>query len=1083
MTSVEYTSLAQVYGADGPCSLTSATTNFGHTQSAAGTLGLMKAVLALQHGVVPPHLHFTGLPDELSRIDAKLIVPQVLSPLDGHAAVSASGQSGTNVHAIVEAAPAQAPTPAPATMPLLFTVSASSADGLRRTAGRLADWLHGHDDVVLPDLAYTLNRRRGHRLVRTAVTAATSAELGAALREVADGDTPYAAALGDGERGPVWVFSGRGSQWSGMGAQLLASEPAFADTVARAEPVIRAECGFSVSEALSTGQTVTGLDRIDPTLFTMQVATAATLRAHGVRPGAVIGYSSAEVAAAVAAGALSLADGLRVVCRRAALLSRISAAGAMASVRLPAQQVLSELAVQGNDVVVAEVPSPDMTVISGATSAIRELVTAWAQRGVMANEIAGDIAFHSPHVDPIVGEFTAALADIDPMTPDIPFYSTSSFDPREEPVCNARYWVSNARRMVRFAAAVRAAVEDGHRVFAELAPDPLLSDAVERTGASLDIAVSAPAVMHRRQEFPYGLREFVGRLHELGAAVDFSALNPRGRLVDAPLPSWTHRRSWFGDDGAAPGAHTTGHPLLGPAVRLQEEPERYVWQAEVGTDAHPWLADHHVGDSTALPAAAYCEMALAAAHTVLGDAAEVRDLRFEQPVQLEAQTTVGAVASNVDFVIETNRHGEMVRHASALLHPSDEEPPTVRDVPGLLAAAHTGDPGTVLAELAPTTATRAQQDAYAVHPVVLDACFQSVAAVSGLALPIGVRRLRAHGSTRNARYCYTRITGTEADIEVLDQHGTVLLVVEGVRFAGATDGRDTVLAERLLAVEWQQRRFPEVPRTDAGTWLLIGVPGHDALGTELSAALEGHGAHCISISWPEQNLHQVSGVELTGVVVVTGAPNDQAPLRGDEYVRQLLHVTRELAQMPGESPRLYVVTRGAQVVRGERPNLEQAGLRGLIRVIGSEHPDLGATHIDVDEADGVSAQLASQLLLGSDEDETAWRNGEWYTARLHRAPLGPDDRRTALADPEREGVRLQLRTPGDVESLEAVACQRISPGPGQIEVAVRASSVNFSDVLMSSGRHPTVRSSTAVGQRLRRRGDRGRAGRHRARRW
>ncbi|MDT5019272.1 MAG: polyketide synthase 5, partial [Mycobacterium sp.] len=683
---LEYTGLAQVYGTAGPCALTSATANFGHTQSTAGILGLMKAVLALQHGVVPPHMHFTGLPDELAHIDTKLVVPHHLSPVAGHVAVSASGQAGTNVHAIVEAAPAHAPAAAPTATPLLFALSANSADALRRTSGRLVDWLHTHDDLALPDLAYTLSRRRAHRRFRTTLTAATSAELGAALGNVADGDAPYAPALGDGERGAVWVFSGRGSQWPGMGAQLLANEPTFADTVARAEPIVLAESGFSVTAALSTSHPMTGLDRIDPTLFTMQVAMAATLQAHGAQPGAVIGYSGAEVAAAVVAGALSLPDGLRVTCRRSALLSRIADTGAMASVQLPAQEVLSELALRGNDVVVAEVPSPDMTVISGAASAISELVTTWAQRGVTASEITGDVAFHSPHVDPIVGELTAALADLDPMTPDIPFYSTSSFDPREDPVCNARYWVSNTRRMVRFAAAVRAAVEDGHRVFAELAPQPLLTDAVERTAASLDIDVSASAVMRRGQQLPYGLTQFVGRLHERGAAVDFSALHPHGRLVDAPLPSWTHRRSWFGDDGAPRAGHTTGHPLLGQHVRLQGEPERHVWQAEVGTDAHPWLADHVVHDAAVLPAAAYCEMALAAAHTVLGDAAEARDIRFEQPVPLQARTTVGAVASNADFVIETHRHGEMVRHASALLHLSDEVPPAVRDVPGLLAA-------------------------------------------------------------------------------------------------------------------------------------------------------------------------------------------------------------------------------------------------------------------------------------------------------------------------------------------------------------------------------------------------------------
>jgi polyketide synthase 5 len=1140
---IEYASLAEVYGIDGPCALASAKTNFGHTQSAAGVLGLMKAVLALQHGLVPPNLHFTRLPDELTRIDTKLFVPQELSTWTSNggqprrAAVSSYGLSGTNVHGVLEQAPAEAPRSQAAApesesaqaAPLLFALSSTSVGELRRTAGRLADWVRAHGDVALPDLAYTLARRRAHRPVRAAVIARNKPELAEALREVAGGDTPYEAALGRDDQGPVWVFSGQGSQWAGMGAELLANEPVFSATVAQAEPVILRECGFSVTQALSARQTVTGQDRIQPTLFTMQVAMAATLKAHGARPGAVIGHSIGEAAAAVVAGALSLEDGLRVVCRRSSLMSRIAGAGATASVQLPAQQVLSELAVRGrNDVVVAVVASPESTVIAGAAPTVRELVAAWERRDVMAREIPTDVAFHSPQVDPIVDELTESLAELNPMTPEIPFYSATSYDPREQPVCDARYWASNMRRMVRFAAAVRAALEDGHRVFAELAPHPLLTNAVDQTARSLDMSLAALAGMRRDQELPYGLQEFVGQLHCAGAAVDFSVLYPNGRLVDAPLPTWTHRRLWFSNNGHQPpprGGYTVPvHPLLGPHVRLQEEPERHVWQADVGTDAQPWLGDHQIHHVPVLPGAAYCEMALAAARTVLGEAAEARDIRFEQALMLDAQTTVGAVASIetpgvLNFIVQTNQQGERVRHAAAVLHAVDDdtedEQPSARDMPGLLAAhpgrreggeirdrlsqsgiqygpaftslvaVHTGEDamGTVLAEVAPNGPIRSHQAAYCVHPALLDACFQSVAAhpdvhaMSGtvLALPTGIRRLRAYGSARNARYCYTRVTGTdttgiEADIEVLDQHGTVLVVVQGLRFATGTSEnarKDRVLTERLLTIEWQQRQLPELPRADAGTWLLIGCPTQDVVATELSDALESHGAHCTSMNWPHQssgsNVEQlrnhVRSGELTGVVVVTGpgdgAQDERSALRGREYVQDLVHITRELVQMSGESPRLYVVTRVAQAVRvGERPNLEQAGLRGLIRVIGNEHPDLGAAHIDVDEADGVAGQLARQLLVGSEEDETAWRNGQWHTARLYPMPLRPDERRTAVADPEHDGMRLQIRTPGDVESIELVACDRVSPGPGQIEVSVRASSINFADVLVAFGRYP-----------------------------
>ena len=174
------------------------------------------------------------------------------------------------------------------------------------------------------------------------------------------------------------------------------------------------------------------------------------------------------------------------------------------------------------------------------------------------------------------------------------------------------------------------------------------------------------------------------------------------------------------------------------------------------------------------------------------------------------------------------------------------------------------------------------------------------------------------------------------------------------------------------------------------------------------------------------------------------------------------------------------MTRDAQtVLAGDVANLEQAGLRGLMRVIGTEHPHLRATQIDMDEHTDAE-QLARQLLAGSEEDETAWRNGEWYTARLCPTPLRPEERRTTVVNHERDGMRLQIRTPGDLESMELVAFERVPPGPGQIEVAVTASSINFADVLVAFGRYPSLRGpAAAAGYRLRRRGDRGRARRDR----
>jgi mycolipanoate synthase len=1157
---IEFASLAAVYGTDGPCALGSVKTNFGHMQSTSGPLGLMKAILALQHAVVPRNLHFTRLPDDMAAIKTDLFVPQtnVQWPANGRhprrAAVSSYGMSGTNVHAILEQAPAAvaANPDAPASDgPLLFPVSATSAEQLRVTAARLAGWIDergsGARDFGLSDLGYTMSRRRAHKPVRTVVSASSFGELSAALREVADSDIPYEPAVGQDDRGPVWVFSGQGSQWSQMGAELLAKEPVFAATVAAMEPMIAEESGFSVTEAMSARPTVTGIDKVQPTIFAMQVALAETMKSYGVRPGAVIGHSLGESAAAVVAGGLTLADGVRVICRRSRLMARIAGSGAMASVELPGQQVLSELSIRGvTDVVLSVVASPTSTVVGGDAQAIRDLVAAWQEQDVMAREVAVDVASHSPQVEPILDELVEALADLEPIAPEVPYYSATLWNPRERPSFTGDYWAENLRYTVRFAAAVQAALKDGFRVFGELAPHPLLTHAVEQNAGSLDTPIAALAAMRREQELPVGLRGFFADVHSAGAAIDFTVQYADGCLVDAPLATWTHRTLMLSRESGeqAHGASVQAvHPLLGAHVHLYEEPERHVWQGEVGTEAHPWLGDHQIHTVAALPGAAYCEMALAAATAALGARSEVRDIRFEQTLLLDDETLASSTATVaapgvLEFTVDTHEDGERVRRASAVLHAVTEgaedaaEPPQppahdmdtlIANHPsrmdgadlrkafdavgiqygpafsGLTAAlVADGEITSVLAEVALPGAIRSQQSAYATHPALLDACFQSVilapevqkAGAGGLLLPVGVRRLRNYHSTRNAHFCLARVTSSrpgecEADLDVLDQSGTVLLTVEGLRLAGGAaehEQAQRLLNERLLTIEWEPRELAAATESEPGAWLLLSAcDAADPLTAQLGEALNSDGGQCTTILMPLgqvpsegttslRSLLSDGGLTasnghgalkgLSGAVVVTAQPAGGSeatfePRRGRDYVSHIVTLARELSELPGESPRLFVVTRNAaNVTAGDIANLEQTGLRGLMRVIDSEHPHLSATQIDIDDA-SEPGKVALQLKTGSEEDETAWREGQWYAARLRPGPLRPAERRTTVIDHARDGMRLQIRTPGDLESLEFTAFDRVPPGPGEIEVAVTASTINFADVLVAFGRYPT----------------------------
>ncbi|MCV7409101.1 sulfolipid-1 biosynthesis phthioceranic/hydroxyphthioceranic acid synthase [Mycobacterium florentinum] len=1111
---------------DAPLLLGAVKSNMGHLEGAAGIAGLIKAVLAVYRGHIPPNLNYKTPNPHIPFDEMRLKV--VAEPTDWpdtglprRAGVSSFGFGGTNAHVVVEQAPAMdivASQPGPAVSTLV--VSGKTSERVSSLASALADWMDGDGaDVALPDVAHTLNHHRSRHALFGTVCARDRAQATAGLRALAEGrpaDGVVAPHQGEARPGTVFVYSGQGSQWAGMGRQLLADEPAFAAAVAELEPIFVAHAGFSLQQVLAQGLPVTGIERIQPLLVGVQLALTALWRSYGVEPDAVIGHSMGEVTAAVVAGALSVADGLRVISTRSRLMSRLSGQGAMALVESDAAATEALLA-DYPQVSIAVYASPSQTVIAGPPDQVDAVMAVVADADRLARRIEVDVASHHRIIEPILPELCAALADLVPDSPAIPVISTTSGPDDDTPVFDADHWAANLRNPVRFSQAIATAGEI-HATFIEISPHPLLAHAINDTLGAGDYRIVS--TLARDADDTLAFHTNLNASHR-----SHPPQTPHPPEPHPPLPAspWHHTRHWIGAaehraqlrDGegtAAAGGRTVSvHPLLGAHVRLLEEPERHVWQGEVGTAAQPWLADHQVHAVPALPGAAYCEMALAAAHATLGDASEVRDIRFERMLLLDDQTALSADASVqapgvVSFAVQTDEEGEYTRRAAATLQAIDElgQPP-VHDVAALLAAhpnrvdgtqlrewfdnrgvrfgpafsglaaAHTGNAsnGTVLAEVEPLVSL--QHNAFRAHPALLDACFQSVAAHErsgeiadgGLLLPLGVRRLRSYGSLRSARYCLSRVTeanqiGMEADLDVFDENGTVLLIVRGLRVGSdvsESGARQRMLAERLLAIDWEPHDLPAAADGAAGTWLLLAT-ADDPLAARLADALKNEGAQCEIGYWPSAGQRGLPIGNASGVVVLAEPPagdnDEQCPVRGQEQVRHLVRIARALDESADEPARLYVVTRNAQaVLPGDRLNLDQAGLRGLMRVLAAEDAELGATQIDLDEATDATL-LARQLLAGSDEDETAWRNGQWYTARLRSAPLRPGERHTAIANHQLDGMRLEIRTPGDLEGLELVAFERTSPGPGQIEVAVTASSLNFADVLIAMGRFPSV---------------------------
>ena len=412
---IEFEALADQYGrGDSRCALGAVKTNFGHLEAAAGIAGFIKAALSVQRAQIPPNLNFSQWNPAIDPSPTRLFVPTELSPWPAEegprrAAVSSFGIGGTNAHVVIEqgagsGAGVRSRHRSPVTT---LTVSGKTDQRIASWAAALADWIDGEGaGVPLADVAHTVNHYRSRHNKLATVSARDRAEAVAGLRALAAGQpTPGVVGPREAPRGSgtVFLYSGQGSQWAGMGRQLLADEPAFAAAVAELEPDFVAQVGFSLRDVLLAGEPVVGIERIQPVLVGMQLALTALWRSYGVEPDAVIGHSMGEVTAAVVAGALSPADGLKVIATRSKLMSRLSGQGAMALLELGAQEA-EKLVGQYPDITVAVYAAPQQTVIAGPPEQVDAAIAVVDAQGRLARRVEVDVASHHPTVDPILAE-------------------------------------------------------------------------------------------------------------------------------------------------------------------------------------------------------------------------------------------------------------------------------------------------------------------------------------------------------------------------------------------------------------------------------------------------------------------------------------------------------------------------------------------------------------------------------------------------------------------------------------------------------------------------------------------------------
>jgi mycoketide-CoA synthase len=718
---IEAQALLATYGQDRveghPLWLGSVKSNMGHTQAAAGVAGVIKMVMAMRHGVLPRTLHAEE-PSPLidwSEGDVELLREEVSWERNGaprRAGVSSFGISGTNAHVILEEAPfvegAAAGEPNAEEVGggallggevLPFLVSASSDEALAGQAGRLRAFLEGDRVVELGDVGSTLASRRSALPHRAVVVAGGREDLVASLGSLERGDVDdrLVSGVAGGGGKVAFLFSGQGSQWVGMGAELWDSSAVFAGQMRACSEAFASYFDWSLEDVLRGVDGAPSLERVDvvqPALFAVMVSLAALWRSYGVEPAVVLGHSQGEIAAAYVAGGLSLEDAARVVALRSkALADELSGRGGMVSVSLAAERVQEELARWGERVSLAVVNGPASVVVSGEPEALDELLAYYEGEGVRARRIPVDYASHSAQIESIRERLLDELSSIAPRSGEIPFYSATTGTPFDTAGLDGSYWYTNLRQTVYFYEATRALVKDSVTTFIEMSPHPVLTVAVEETieaeGAD-PAAVSAIGSLRREQGNLTRFLTSLAQAHVKGVGIDWSSLleSENAGRVALPTYAFQRKRFWLEDSGGATdagslGLSSGGHPLLGAATVLAGEDDSWLFTGRISLASHPWLKDHSVMGTVLMPGMGFVELALAAGERT--GTGIVEELMLERPLLLgerdgvQLQVSVGepdedgkrpfGVYSRVEDATgdEEAESAEWVRHASGVL--------------------------------------------------------------------------------------------------------------------------------------------------------------------------------------------------------------------------------------------------------------------------------------------------------------------------------------------------------------------------------------------------------------------------------
>jgi acyl transferase domain-containing protein/thioesterase domain-containing protein/acyl carrier protein len=898
-------------GRKNPCLIGSVKTNIGHLEAAAGIASLIKVALVLKHKTIPPSLHFQNPNPGIDFEKLNLRVVQKLEPFPENsgrllAGINAFGFGGANAHVILEAAPQppreqNSPAETSAHKPLLLALSAHSPEALRAAAKNYRALL-AEPFADARAVCGAAAARRSHFAHRLCLVGGTREELLERLGHFLAGEADPAIVCGEVSiaTAPVFVFSGQGPQWWGMGRELLREEPLFTEKIQQCDQHFRELGGWSLVEELLRDEEDSRLQQTafaQPAIFALQVALADLWRSWGVRPSAVVGHSVGEIAAAHVAGVLTLREAARVIFHRARCMNA-APGGRMLAAGLDAKRAGELAADFPGEVAVAAFNSPNSVTFSGKAAPLEEIARTLEAQGIFNRFLQVKYAFHSHQMEPIKDELLQALGRVETSPAQLKFFSAVTGLPADGSDFTADYWWHNVRGPVRFGPAIAELIGQGHNCFLELNAHPALAVSISETLAHRLAAGKVFFSLRRKEPERATLLANLGALHVAGSPVDWKSFYPDASAETAlPAYPWQRERHWR-ETGVMRAARldAPAHPFLSVKARAAAP----AWNAWLDLDAKPWLKDHRVQEHVVFPGAGYVETALGIGAALFdSQPLEVEDVEFQkalflpegrEPVQLQS------AFSPVDAVVKFSSRaggagGEWTLNAAAKLRPLAGARPSPVDLRRLkknlveelssaqVYAAYESlgffygpafrgvetvwrRDGEALGQIHLPGPLAGDADKFQIHPALLDACFQTLFFAAPLPvehgnrtlLPARIDRVKFFARAGKSVFCHAKLVAASShaitwNFQILDRAGRVLVESEGFRVQavrGMNPSRSGGVESWLYETKWAGKPFSsraaaENERAKTGTWLLFA--DRSGVAEKLAAALKKQGGH------------------------------------------------------------------------------------------------------------------------------------------------------------------------------------------------------------------------------------------------